>query len=103
MDNKTKDGYLVAGGFVAGGLIFLYNSWWQFDLVFFMGIGLTALGTAGFKWPGVAEVLVHWAKKQEKANVNDSRQTQKNTKNSNQVTTNSGDVHIHHHYKNKRN
>ena len=103
MDNKTKDGYLVAGGFVIGGLIILYSSWLQFDLVFFMGIGLIALGAAGFKWPGVAEVLVHWAKKQEKANANYSRQTQKNTKNSNQVITNSGDVHIHHHHKNKRN
>ena len=95
MDNKSKDGYLVAGGFVLVGSIFLYSSGFKFDLVSFIGIVLTGLGAAGFKWPGVAEVLVHWAKKQERANSNNSRQSQRNTKNSNQVNTNSGDVHIH--------
>ena len=95
MNTKTKDGYLVAGIFVFVGLLFLYISWWDFDLSFYIGIGLTLLGGAGFKWPEVAEVLVHWAKKQEKANNNYSKQNQRNTKNSNQVSTNSGEVHIH--------
>jgi len=95
MDNKKKDSYLVAGTFVILGLIFLYTSWRQLNLVFFIGVGLTILGAAGFKWPEVAEVLVHWAKKQGKAEQSYHKQTQKNAKNSNQVITDSGDVHIH--------
>lgn len=95
MDDKTKDGYVVAGSFVAVGLLLMYVDWGNFDLTFFMSVGLIGLGAAGFKWPGVAEVLVHWAKNQDKSNNSNSIQTQKNTKNSNQVITNSGDVHIH--------
>lgn len=85
MDDKTKDGYLVSGGFILVGLVFLYSGWGNFDLVFFIGIGLAGLGIAGFKWPSMAEILLHWVKKQEKANSYNSKQTQRNTKNSNQV------------------
>lgn len=94
MRDKKKDGYLVAGVFVLAGAIFLYSSWWNFDLVFFMGVGLSALGIAGFKWPGVAEILLHWAKKQETSNQNRNSQTQKDTKNSIQAMA-KRDVIIH--------
>lgn len=100
MDKKKKDGYLVATGFVVIGLILIYCSWRQLDLVFYMGLGVTVIGAAGFRWPKVAELLVHWAKKQQKESTY-SKQTQKNTKNSNQVSTSSGDVHIHQYVKRK--
>jgi len=100
MDDKTKEGYLVSGGFVLAGLIFLYFGWGNFDLAFFVGVGLAVLGAAGFKWPGMAEVLLHWAKKQGEANSYNSRQTQKNTKNSTQATA-KRDVNMY--YYNKSN
>ena len=62
MDTKLKDGYLIAGGFIVVGLIFIYVNWLKLEFGTFFGICLTVLGVAGFKWPSVAEVLVQGEK-----------------------------------------
>jgi sugar phosphate permease len=94
MNNKTKDGYLVAVGFIIVGFLILYASGWKIDLTFFVGVGCVSLGLAGFKWPIVAELLVHWAKKQEQCSKQSINQTQKNTKDSNQILNTGGTINI---------
>ncbi len=92
MDDKKKDGYIVSGGFFVIGLIFIFTNGWKFDIPFFIGVGCSLLGIAGFRWPNIAEVLVHWMKKHKNVD-NSTRQIQKDVKNSNQVSA-GGDVKI---------
>ena len=95
IDNKTKEGYIVAGGFVFIGFIFVYSGGLNFSLASDIGYWFIGLGVAAFKWSSIAEVLLHWAKNQEKSSINYSKQIQKNTKGSNQIGSIHGDVHIH--------
>lgn len=74
MDNKTKDSYLVSTGFVFVGIILIYGSGLKLDITLYIGIISTALGLAGFKWPKVAEILLHWAKKQKKEAIRQQQQ-----------------------------
>lgn len=86
MKDSLKEGYIGGTTFIVVGLLFLYVGWGVFDLSFFIGIGLSGLGLASFKWPAVAEILVHWISKQGRHETRHSSQVQRNTENSTQAS-----------------
>jgi hypothetical protein len=75
MKKSEKDGYLVAAGFILAGLLFIYSGWGEFNLTFAIGLIVSILGLAGFKYPSVAEVLVHWHKGRSKKFTSSQKQT----------------------------
>jgi hypothetical protein len=103
MDEEKRNSYIAAGAFFLTGVLTLsigFDSGWEHGkLVIILGGFLTIIGGAGFKYPQVGEVLLQWVKnysENQEASSRSNKQTQKNSKNSQQIYA-EGDVKITQH------